>query len=218
MVIVIILCPFPIFQYRVVQALSSHKSNASINSYWKGIEKRTENNAVFPTSLFMLSSFLISFGSLFLALCLFSHLSINISWHLCCTITSTKENFLAFISFIETNLSFENIIANVWNNSWEFPQSCLYLKYFSETYVHVYLSICHIFLYRKLWINIYVNISCKKINYFSVLQICLEKIFSLPFEHVNYWQMDDKIYLFDLCRLRYFYWCAIYTPISLNLD
>lgn len=171
----------------------------------------------FPTSLFKLSSLLISLGSLFLALCLFSQLSINISWHLCCTITSTKENFLAFISFIETNLSFENIIANVWNNSWEFPQSCLYLKYFSETYVHVYLSICHIFLYRKLWINIYINISCKKINYFSVLQICLEKIFSLPFEHVNYWQMDDEIYLFDLCRLRYFYWCAIYL-ISLNLD
>lgn len=128
---------------------------------------------------------------------IFPTLSVNISWHLCCTITSTtkKKKIPAFISFIETNLSFENIIANVWNNSWEFPQSCLYLKYFSKTYVHVCLSICCIFLYQKLLINIYINVSCKKITHFSVLQICLEKIILFSFEHVSYWQKEGKICL-----------------------
>lgn len=119
---------------------------------------------------------------------------------------------------METNLSFENVIANVWNNSREFLQSCLYLKYFSKTYVHVCLSICCIFLYQKLLINIYINISCKKISHFAAQQICLEKIILFPFEHVNSWQKDNKIYLFDFCGFGCIYWWAVHATIGSNLD
>ena len=39
-------CPFAIFfKYRAIQALSSHESNALVNSHWKGTERRRENNA-----------------------------------------------------------------------------------------------------------------------------------------------------------------------------
>ena len=124
----------------------------------------------------------------------------------------------AFISFIETNLSFENVIANVWNKRWEFPQSCLYLKYFSKTYVYVCLSICYIFLYQKLLINIYINRACRDISHFSRRQICLEKITLLPFEHVYYWLEDSKVYLFDFCGFRCVYCWAELASVNLNLD
>ena len=84
--------------------------------------------------------------------------------------------------------------------------------------MYVCLSICCIFLYQKLLINIYINRACRDISHFSRRQICLEKITLLAFEHVYYWQEDSKVYLFDFWGFRCVYWWAELASMNLNLD
>lgn len=110
---------------------------------------------------------------------------------------------------METNLPSETVIANVWDQSWEFLQSCLCLKSFFQWHICVCLGRCCVFLYQELLMNAYINTSCKKINHHPspVLQVVLEKLIPSLLKHASAcrWQWP----LIDFCRLR----CACWTPL-----
>lgn len=71
--------------------------------------------------------------------------------------------------------------------------------------MHVCLSISCSVLYQKLWINICINISGKKLLPFSVLQICLEKVILVSFEQSNVGRRMTKFISLTSVELSPFY-------------